>query len=179
MVLIWGGIMSTTNINTSKNDIFTIARVFNASREDVWKAWTQENQAKHWFGPKGCTANYKIFDFHPGGAAFYSIEFNGEKMFGKWTYKEIKKPEKFVAIVSFTDETGKKILPHPGMPGWPREVFSIVNFKEKGNKTEVVIEWSAHNPTKIERETFANNHASMQGGWGGSLDQLEAFLEKK
>jgi len=29
-----------------------------------------------------------------------------------------------------------------------------------------------------ERKTFDAGHASMQGGWGGTMDQLAAYLAK-
>lgn len=158
--------------------VFIISRTFNAPRNRIWKAWTEADQSKQWFGPKGCKVTYNRFDIKPGGDARYSIEFNGAKMSGKWSYKEVKAPEKLVAIVAFTDESGDKIVPHPGMPGWPKEMHSVINFIDKGNKTEIVVQWEPFNPTKAESETFAKNHASMQQGWGGSFDQLEAFLAK-
>ena len=32
---------------------FSISHVFNASREKVWKAWTEHEHLLRWFGPKG------------------------------------------------------------------------------------------------------------------------------
>jgi uncharacterized protein YndB with AHSA1/START domain len=87
----------------------------------------------------------------------------------------VKAPERLVAIVSFTDEKGN-ITTHPASPNWPREVHSTVTFTEKNDKTTMRIEWKAYNASAIEAQTFEEGQASMQQGWGGSLDQLEAFF---
>lgn len=159
--------------------VFVIERTFDAPRERVWKAWTEVEQLKQWFGPKGCTMPFCEVDLRPGGASRYSIEYNGLKIWGKWTYMEIKAPEKLVAIVSFTDESGEKIIEHPGSPGWPREILSTVTFSEKNGKTTVRVKWTAHNATENERRIFEEGAPSMEQGWGGSFEQLEVFLAKE
>jgi len=155
--------------------VFRISQTFNVPRERMWKAWTTTEQAK-WFGPKGSKIIYNTVDLRPGGASRYGMEFNGNKTWGKWAYKDIKAPEKIVAIVAFTDEGGEKIIPHPGMPGWPREMLSTVRFNVKGDKTEILVEWEPYNPTPEERRVFDENQASMQGGWSGTFEQLEAYF---
>src|SRR5450759_217771 len=35
-----------------------ITRIFNAPRERVWKAWTDPEQVKRWWGPKAFTSPY-------------------------------------------------------------------------------------------------------------------------
>ena len=157
---------------------FTITRTFDAPRDRVWNAWSDSKQLKQWFGPKGCTISYSSVDFRPGGASRYGMTYNGVTMWGKWSYKEIKAPEKLVAIVTFTDETGEKTIPHPGMPGWPKQILSTISFVAKGNKTEIIVEWQPYQPTDSERRVFDENHDSMQQGWSGSFDQLETFLAK-
>lgn len=166
--------MTQTKAKAS-NSIFTISRMFDAPLDSVWKAWTDAKQSKEWFGPKGCTVKYHSFDIKPGGKASYSIEFEGKKMSGQWAYKEVKPKEKLVALVAFTDEKGN-IVPHPGMPSWPREMHSTVRFFTRGNKTEVMVEWYPHNPSAAEQQVFDQNHASMQQGWGGSFDSLAEYL---
>ena len=36
--------------------------------------------------------------------------------------------------------------------------------------------WTPENATGEERATFASNHASLNDGWGGSLEKLETYL---
>lgn len=156
--------------------IFTIAREVDAPREEVWRAFTDAEQIKQWFGPKGCTIPFCQVELKPGGAARYCMEYNGVKMWGKWAYKELRAPERLVAIVSFTDETGK-VIPHPASPDWPLEILSTVTFIENHGRTAINVEWTPHNASDREREVFAEGHESMRQGWGGSLEMLAEWLE--
>jgi uncharacterized protein YndB with AHSA1/START domain len=157
--------------------VFRIERVFDAPRERVWKAWTDPEQIKQWFGPKGCTIPNLTVDLHPDGASVYDIEFEGSTIRGQWEYLEIKELERIVALVSFLDADGNKIC-HPMMLNWPMDVHSVVTFTALGDKTKITVEWTAHNASTIEREVFEKGAPSMQQGWSGSFEQLKAFLSK-
>src|SRR5271168_1944404 len=52
---------------------FVILREFNASRELVWKAWTEREHLMKWFGPRGCTIGTANLDFRPGGSFHYCM----------------------------------------------------------------------------------------------------------
>jgi uncharacterized protein YndB with AHSA1/START domain len=51
-----------------------------------------------------------------------------------------------------------------------------VAFSAVGGKTKVSISWIPREATEAERRTFDEGRPSMQQGWGGTLDQLEAYL---
>ncbi|MNG34332.1 hypothetical protein D3C84_1207900 [compost metagenome] len=58
-------------------------------------------------------------------------------------------------------------------------MLTVVSFEEeRGGKTKVTVRWSPLNPTAEEQQTFDAGHDSMRQGWGGSFDQLEAYLAK-
>jgi uncharacterized protein YndB with AHSA1/START domain len=96
-------------------------------------------------------------------------------MWGKWVYREITRPRKLVFVNSFSDaKVG--ITRHPMAPEWPLELLSTISFDEKGGKTTVTVKWAPINATAAERRTFNDSHASMKGGWGGTLDSLETYL---
>lgn len=158
--------------------VFTTKHTFNAPRERVWQAWMEPQQRKQWFGPKGCVVVFGVVDIRPGGASLYCINFNGSTTCGKWTYKEIKAPEKLVSLATITDESGEKILPHPSVPNWPLEVLSTVTFVAQGNNTEIIVQWKAYNATEIERKTFEEGASLMKQGWTDSFGKLEEFLAK-
>jgi uncharacterized protein YndB with AHSA1/START domain len=63
-------------------------------------------------------------------------------------------------------------------PTWPLEMLSTFTFEDVGGKTKVTIRWAPHNATDDERKTFDSSHDSMRQGWGGTMDQLEAYLAK-
>jgi uncharacterized protein YndB with AHSA1/START domain len=84
-----------------------------------------------------------------------------------------------VMVTSFSDEAGG-ITRHPMAPTWPLEMLSTFIFEdEPGGKTKVTIRWSPHNATEEEQKTFDAGRDSMQQGWGGTLDQLAAYLAKQ
>lgn len=43
-------------------------RIINAPRPLVYKAWTDPNHLKNWWGPHGFTNTFNTFDFRVGGA---------------------------------------------------------------------------------------------------------------
>jgi len=163
----------------SESADFVISRVFEAKRERVWKAWTDLEQLKQWWGPKGFLPRYAKVDLRPGGTFHYCLRSGGgQEMWGKFTYREIVAPERLVFVSSFSDEAGGTTR-HPMHQSWPLEMLSTITFEdEPGGKTKVTIRWQAHNATAEEQKTFDTSHDGMRQGWGGTLDQLEGYLAK-
>jgi uncharacterized protein YndB with AHSA1/START domain len=164
---------------TTSGDEFVIARVFDASRDTVFAAFTEPERMKHWWGPKGFTVVKSEMDLRPGGIYHYGLKGpDGTIMWGKFVYREIARPERLVLVDSFSDEAGN-LTRHPMSPTWPLEMLSTFHFDEAGpGKTKLTIKWSPLNASEEERKTFSGAHASMQTGWGGTLDQLAAYLAK-
>ncbi len=157
---------------------FVIERTVDAPRERVWKAWTDPEQLKQWWGPKGFTPRHAKVDLRPGGAFHYCLRSaDGQEMWGKLTYREIVAPERLVFIASFSDEQGG-VTRHPLSPDWPRETLSTITFTEQGGKTRISVRWSPHAATEVERKTFDLGHDSMRQGWTGTFDQLAAYLAR-
>lgn len=156
---------------------FVISRVFDAPRDLVWKAFTEAERMKQWWGPKGFVVVVSDMDFRVGGSYHYGMKSpTGEPMWGKMRYREITPPERIVFISSFSDEAGG-ITRHPMAPTWPLEMLSTFTFEDMGGgKTRFTVRWSAYNASEDEQKTFDAGHDSMRGGWGGTLDQLAAYL---
>jgi uncharacterized protein YndB with AHSA1/START domain len=57
-------------------------------------------------------------------------------------------------------------------------VLSTVEFAEEAGKTRVTVRWTPHDATEAERKVFEDSREGMKQGWGGTLDQLEAYLGK-
>jgi uncharacterized protein YndB with AHSA1/START domain len=163
-----------------RNDLqeFVITRVFDAPRDLVWKAFTEPQRMKEWWGPKGVTITKSEMDLRPGGSYHYAMRTpDGNTMWGKFVYREITPPSRMVFVSSFSDEAGG-VTRHPMAPTWPLEMLSVFSFEDEGGKTRFTVRWSPLNATEQERATFAAGHASMQQGWGGTLDKLATYLEK-
>jgi uncharacterized protein YndB with AHSA1/START domain len=155
---------------------FVITQVFNAPLDRVWKAWTEREQLMQWFGPKGFTMPDATMDFRPGGFFHYALRAaDGTEMWGKWVFKEIVAPQKLVMITSFSDAQGG-VTRHSMAPTWPLQTFSTTTLEEQNGKTVLTIRWAPLNASKLEIKTFKEGHSSMQQGWGGTFEQLDAYL---
>ncbi len=171
--------MASNKSETATSKEFVISRVFDAPREFVWKAFTEPERMKHWWGPKGFTVFASMMDLRPGGTYHYGMKApDGTPMWGKFVFREIAAPGRMVFINSFSDEAGGTTR-HPMHRSWPLEMLSTFTFEEQpGGKTKLTIRWSPHAASEEERKTFDAGHGSMQQGWTGTLDQLEAYLAK-
>jgi uncharacterized protein YndB with AHSA1/START domain len=82
--------------NTADREIVT-TRVFNAPRELVFKAWTEPEHLRRWWGPKGFTTTFHAFDLRPGGAwRFVMHGPDGTDYKNESVFVEIVKPERIV-----------------------------------------------------------------------------------
>ncbi len=159
---------------------FEISRVFDAPRDKVWKAWTEAERMKQWWGPKGFVVKQLKLDLRPGGTLHYCLQApDGSEMWGKMAYQEIVKEKKLVFINSFSDAKGGTTR-HPWSENWPLEMASRISFEDAGpGKTKVSINWMpAPGSTEAEMKTFDEGRASMKQGWGGTMDQLADNLKK-
>ncbi len=158
-----------------------IVRVFDAPVEMVWKAWTQPEEVKKWWGPKDFTAPSIKIDLQVGGKYIFCMhgpkgsEFDKD-LFSAGVYKEIVPMEKLAVSDYFSDENGNKVDPKIyGMNlDFPDEMDVVVKFEEVGeNKTKLSIEY----PRPESEEQFqAMLKSGMKEGWNTSLDKLAASL---
>ena len=152
-----------------------ITRTFDAPKELVFKALTEKEHLSHWWGPKGFQLNVHKLEVKPGGIFHYSIESEGMKMYGIFVYKEIQSPDKIVFINSFADEKGN-ITRAPFSETWPLEIMNVWTLSEENGKTTLTLRGGPYNATAEEQSTFENMFASMNEGFGGTFDQLDAYL---
>lgn len=162
---------------TSRDFVFHIERVFDASQEKMWELWTDVEKFASWFGPKGCTIEILNYNFCEGGEVFYRIELDGNIMFGKWLYKELVPNETITGVIVFTDESGANIIPHALMPGWPLKILSEVHFSDIDGKTKVSVDWSAYEASDNECEAFEDGAPSCQEGWTGTFEVLQEVIK--
>jgi uncharacterized protein YndB with AHSA1/START domain len=157
---------------------FVISRTFDAPRDLVWKAFTEPERMKQWWGPKGVTVIKSEMDLRPGGSYHYAMRTpDGMVIWGKFIYREITPPSRIVLVNFFSDEAGG-VTRHPMAPTWPLEMLSIFTFEDEGSKTKFTVRWSPLNASEEERATFAAGHASMNQGWSGTMERLEGYLAK-
>ncbi|MGH7245444.1 MAG: SRPBCC family protein [Candidatus Levyibacteriota bacterium] len=159
-----------------------IERVFDAPKDMVWKAWTDADMVKKWWGPKMFYAPSIKIDFKVGGKYIYAMhgpagtQFDKD-MYSAGVYKEIVPMEKIVVSDYFSDENSEKIsAAQMGMPeDMPDEMDVTVTFEEiDSNKTKLSIIYSP----KSQEQYEAMLKSGMQEGWGTSLDKLADALKE-
>jgi uncharacterized protein YndB with AHSA1/START domain len=158
---------------------FVISRTFDAPRDLVWKCFTDPVRMKEWWGPKGVKVVHSEMDLRVGGTYLYGMKnTDGSMIWGRQIFREITPPERLVFINSFSDEQGG-LTRHPMAPTWPIEMYSVYTLEElPGGKTKFTVLWRPYNATAEEQKTFDAGHESMRGGWGGTLEMLEAYVAK-
>jgi uncharacterized protein YndB with AHSA1/START domain len=147
----------------------------------VWSAFNSADALAQWWGPKGSKIRVIKLDFRPGGIFHYAMAFQpGHDMYGRFIYREIAAPERMVFINSFSDpEGGITRAPFPQLEGkWPLEVLNTMTLTEQGGKTTISLRGGPINATEEERKIFAGMADSMRQGFGGTFDQLDAYLAK-
>jgi len=165
--------------NTTTKEL-VIEKVFNAPRELVWKAWSDPELMKKWWGPKNWSAPTIQIDFRVGGTYLSCMRGSmgpGQPEVDAWStgvYKEIVPMEKIVVLDSFADKHGNKVHASTyGLPeSFPMESEISITFEDLGNgKTKMTLYYPS-----IEgiEGAMLNN---MTQGWNQSLDKLAEALK--
>jgi uncharacterized protein YndB with AHSA1/START domain len=148
-----------------------IERVLDAPRERVWKAWTEPEEIKQWWGPKDFTAPSIESDFREGGKYLWAMKSpDGQTYWNTGTFEEIVPPERLVVTDSFADEQGNVVPPsHYGMPGdHPSEGRIAVTFEDEDGGTKLTIRYYGIVPGDVREQA--------EVGWNETLDKLAAHL---
>lgn len=154
-----------------------LARPLDASRDLVWKAWTEPVRLARWWGPKGFAWAGGTMDLRPGGIFHYGMKTPDGRTttWGRFVYREVVEPSRLVFVVSFSDPNGG-ITRHPIAADWPLEVLNVLTLEESGAGTALRLEGYPLHASEAERKAFEAGIASMEKGFGGTLDQLAAHL---
>jgi len=156
---------------TERESELVITRVFDAPRELVWRAWTDPEHFRHWWGPKEYTCPSCTIDLRPGGAWHAAMRGpDGKDLWSKGIYKEIVEPERIVSTDFFSNEAGEHVDPAEyGLPPeFPAEMLVTLTFEDLGGKTRLTVHQSM--PAAMAKQMGAYE------GWNQSLDKLADHL---
>jgi len=160
-----------------------IERIFDAPRELVWKAWTDPEMAKKWWGPTAFTAPAAEIDLRVGGKillAMQSPEFNeGRPIWSTGVYREIVPFERLVMTDCFADEKGNVVpATHYGMTeDFPLEMLVTVTFEDVGG---LPIGQAGKTKMTLRHEGLPGGEVRDGAGvgWNESLDKLAESLKQ-
>lgn len=154
-------------------------RTFDASREDVWNAFTQPEHLKHWWGTPGSRVEIAHHELKPGGLFHYCMKFpDGRAMWARFIYREIIAPERLVWLNGFSDEHGG-LTRNPWMPRLPLEMLNTVTLAEQDRKTLLTITVVPFNASDQEARVFAGGINGMKMGYGTSFKVLADYLAQR
>ena len=160
----------------TKTRNMAVNRVIDVPVDQVWKAWSDSNYVKQWWGPTGFTCPLAEMDFREGGTSLVCMrapeEFGGMDMYNTWTYRKIVPMEQIEFIQNFADQNGNQVDPAElGIPpGVPHEVPHVITFKAlNGNQTELTVTESGY--------TSDQAHDISKVGMEQCLDKMSASLD--
>jgi uncharacterized protein YndB with AHSA1/START domain len=138
----------------------TIARVFDAPRERVWKEWTEPEPFADWFGGADCEVPLATvsMDVRPGGSwrlTMFCDTGRGE-IHWRGEYLEVVEPERLVFTVS--DQPGEDVY----------ELITVVLTDLGDGRTEMHFQQRGHmSPEQYER---------AGEGWSSFFDRIAEHL---
>ncbi len=143
-----------SSIETTLN----LRRTFKASREKVFRAWTDPEELKKWWGPEGYSTPSAEVDLRIGGK--YRLGMmklpDGEIFYLSGIFREVRPPERVVYTWLWEG--------HPERG----ETLVTVEFRDLGTATEVIL---THE--RFPDEKVRDDHNK---GWNGCLDRLAKIL---
>jgi uncharacterized protein YndB with AHSA1/START domain len=168
--------MTNSTVNVKKEDL-VVTRILDAPIELVWKAWTDPEYVKRWWGPRDYTSPECRSDFREGGSYVFCMrapaEQGGQDSYTAGVYKKIVPMQLLEFTQYLSDKDGNKIDPTViGMPpDFPKEIRTVIVFNAKGNMTELVITEYGWTMSQM----YVYSYAGMQQ----SMDKLAVVLAKK
>ena len=152
-----------------------VTRVFDATVEEVWKAWSDPAYVTRWWGPTGFTSPSAEMDFRVAGASLVCMRTpaanGGQDMYHTWTYTRIDPLVRIEFVSNFADKEGRHLDPGAmGMPpGVPHDVPNVIVFKAAdGGRTEMTV--TEHGYTTEEARDLS------RAGMEQCLDKMAAMF---
>jgi uncharacterized protein YndB with AHSA1/START domain len=138
-----------------------IERIFNAPRDRVWRAFTDPDQLKQWWG-RGNEVVIEKHDFQRGGHWRF-VEHSKEGVHGfEGRFREIKPMDRV-----------ERTFEWDGMPGYV--IIESADFADLGDgRTKVTIRSLFY--SQEERDGMLNS--GMEGGMNQSFEALDRLLAK-
>ena len=149
-----------------------IHRVFDLPVNKVWRALTEPEQFKKWWGPRGFTCPFSKMETRVGGKYLNCMRGpDGKEWWSTGVVKEFKPGKKLVLSDSFSDKNGniKSASADYGMQGdWPMQFLITFELEEADGATKL----------KLHHEGIPEEaHDDCVKGWNESFDKLEENIK--
>lgn len=155
-----------SNVAQNMERELVITRVFDASPDVVFQAWTDPKQMEQWWGPHRYTNPVCELDVRPGGAWRIVMRApDGVEYECGGVYSEVVKPERLVFSNNVYDREGRSLLGKAS-----RRSPSLLRARRQNSR------WDTRMAGKVSYA--AQMLAGMEAGWNQSLDRLTALVAK-
>jgi uncharacterized protein YndB with AHSA1/START domain len=146
--------------NTSPTHEVRVVRELNGPPEQVWRAWSDPDLLRRWWGPDGFTCPRAEVDFRVGGATIVTMkapeEYGGGVFHNRWAYTIIDEPIRIEFVSTFADEDGNVISPVAAgvPPEVPDEVPHVIELEPlPGNRTRLTVMESGYADEGVRRQS--------------------------
>lgn len=154
----------------------TIERVFDASKEKLWRAYADKEWFEKWWGPEGWETTAKEFNFVPGGQIHYGMkcvdqnqgEWFGQESWGLMKLQSVDEPNGFAVKDYFSDAEGNL------NESMPAQRFEVELVEEDSGKTRLI----SRSITETTGQLEELMKMGMVEGFSSQLEKLEGLLAK-
>jgi uncharacterized protein YndB with AHSA1/START domain len=125
----------------AKRDL-TVVRTYNTTLDLVWRAWSDPEQVKRWWGPNYFISSHCLMDFRVGGRTVVSLRSpDGPDTYTEWRYQRIAPMERIEFIQNRIDEHGAVLDQDFTDPEsvTPRDIRTAAVFKALGPRTQLTV----------------------------------------
>lgn len=152
------------DIAPNNDNELVLARLMDASPEQLFRAWTTPERYPEWFCPKPWRAEATKMDLRPGGACETTMYGpDGEVFPNRGVYLEIVPNRKLVFTDSYTE--GWVPAPDPMMT-------AVLTFEPQADGKTLYVARCGH-PTPEKKAM--HEQMGFHEGWGIVAEQLEAL----
>jgi uncharacterized protein YndB with AHSA1/START domain len=152
-----------------------VTRDIDASPHEAWRAWSDPDLIRQWWGPTGFTCPRADVDFRVGGTTVVAMqapaEYGGFLMHNRWTYGVISEPTRLEFVSEFADADGRSIPPaEAGIPpGVPAQVPHVVDLEPlPDGRTRVTVTETGY----TDEQARAQSHAGQEQ----VMDKMQALF---
>lgn len=127
------------------------SRLLDATRELVWRMWSERRHLHEWWGPDGFTTTTSEFDFVPGGVWRHVMHGpDGTDYPTHIAFREIEPPSRLVYDHRWD------------LPGAPLEFTVVVTLEAIGSKTALSLHMTFPSPDALR--VAVERYGVLEGG---------------
>jgi uncharacterized protein len=134
-------------------------RLLPASPSAVWEAWTNPERLARWWGPKGFTNHFQLFEPRPGGQWHFTMRGpDGHEYPNRSVFLGVEKPRRillehvssphFLLVATFTEQQGRTAITF-------RQIFS--SSRERDQWKPICVPANEQNLDRLEAELAAEH----------------------